>query len=100
MPRDLARFKGLPMRVHYRAPAAAATAAAAAAPAAAATEADEVLDLLTYDAAAGVTTWKVADVRANRAGMKKGQVMSKKTRERRLSLPVADLLKVHLHIDV
>ena len=88
LPRDLGRFPGIPMVVRYR------NAADGGA------EATEALDMLSYDAAAGVTTWKVADVRMNRGGLKKGQPMSKKTRERRLTLPVADLLKINLLIDV
>ena len=88
LPRDLGRFQGIPMVVRYR------NAAEGGA------EATEALDMLSYDAAAAVTTWKVADVRMNRGGLKKGQPMSKKTRERRLTLPVADLLKINLLIDV
>jgi hypothetical protein len=99
VPRDLLRFQGLPMRVRYR-PAADAARAAGGASAAAPAEVSEVLELLSFDAAAGVASWKVADVRANRGALKKGQPLNKKTRERRIATPLAELLQVNLHIDV
>jgi hypothetical protein len=88
VPRDLERFAALPMLVKYR---------AAPAPAEPITEA---LYLLQHDAAAGVTHWKLADVRRNRGGLKKGQPMSKKAREQRVEIALPDLLKVNLHIDL
>jgi hypothetical protein len=90
LPRDLGRFQGLPMLVRYR---------DASKPVGAA-DVSEALELLSYDAEAGVTSWKVADVRLNRAGLKKGQPMSKKTKERRVTLKLADVRKVNLHIDI
>ena len=87
LPRDLQRFAGLPMAVRY-------------APAPGATPLTEALELVEYDAEAGTTLWKLAAVRANMAGLKKGQPMSKKMRERRVALPLDALLKVHLILDV
>jgi len=88
LPRDLTRFLGLPMAVRYQP-----------------TEAgqppmSEALELVEYDAAAATTLWKLAPVRANLAGLKKGQPMGKKMRERRLALPLAALIKVSLILDV
>ena len=62
--------------------------------------AQEVFDLVEFDAEARVTTWKLADVRANKVGMKKGQGFNKKQRERREVLPFDRLLRVNLHIDL
>ena len=62
--------------------------------------ATELLSLLAYDEAKGVTSWKVADVRANREKLKKGQPLPKKVRERRLELPNSALLRLNLHMDV
>ena len=88
LPRDLRRFQGLPMLVRYSPPEGGA-------------EVSEVLDLVSYDEAAGVATWRVADVRANRAASaKKGQPLPKKVRERRLALPLDAMRRVNLHIDV
>ena len=87
LPRDLDRFKGLPMSVRYE-------------PEPGATPLTEALELLEYDAQAGTTLWKLAAVRANMVGLKKGQPMSKKMRERRVALPLAQLQKVHLILDV
>ncbi len=60
----------------------------------------EVLQLVSYDEAGASTVWKLADVRANRAGLKKGQPLNKKARERRLALRLDELRKVNLHMDV
>ncbi len=93
MPADLQRFAGLPMRVRY-APEGPLEAGQQAG------EVTEVLDLVSYDAAAGLTVWKLADVRANKTHLKKGQPLGKKARERRLALPCAALKKIHLIVDV
>ena len=87
LPRDLPRFKGLPMAVRY-------------APTPGAPALTEALELLEFDEAAGTTLWKLAAVRANMAGLKKGQPMGKKMRERRVALPINALQKVHLILDV
>ena len=87
LPRDLLRFKGLPMSLRYE-------------PEPGATPTTEALELLEFDSDAGTTLWKLAAVRANMVGLKKGQPMSKKMRERRLALPLKQLLKVHLILDV
>ena len=91
MPRDLNRFPGLPMLVRHR---------AAGADGGAPSEATDALELVSYDAEAGRTTWRLADVARNRAGLKKGQPMSKKARERRLDIAVADLVRVNLLLDI
>lgn len=85
-PRDLARFVGFPMRVTYRRGAEGGE------------EATEVLRLLSVGAA-GETEWALADVKANRAHLKKGQPLSKKAKERRVALAAEALRKAHLHVD-
>lgn len=94
IPRDLGRFTGLPMLVRYK--QAGGGNGDGTAPATAA----EVLELETYDVASGTTVWKLANVRANRAGLKKGQPLNKKLRERRINLRFEELLKVNLHMDI
>ena len=60
----------------------------------------EVFDLVEFDLAARSTTWKLADVRANKAGKKPGQGLNKRERERREVLPFDRLLRVNLFIDL
>ena len=103
VPIDLLRFQGLPMRVLYDAAEAVETPEPRGAKGereSGGESAVEVLDLVEYDEQAGRTLWRVANVRANRAHLKKGQPLSKKVKDKRISIPVAALLKVHLHIDV
>lgn len=101
IPQDLLRFQGLPMRVMYDTAAAGGEASPKGKEAAAAgAVSDELFDLVAFDEAAGVTTWQVANVRANRAHLKKGQPLSKKVKDRRITLPLSALRTIHLHIDV
>lgn len=60
----------------------------------------EILSLLAYDEATTTTSWKVADVKANREKLKKGQPLPKKVRERRLELPNSALRQLNLNMDV
>ena len=96
VPQDLLRFQGLPMRVVYDTVAAGGEAPRGGKEAVG----DELLDLVAFDEAKGLTTWQVANVRANRTHLKKGQPLSKKVKDRRLTLPLAALRTIHLHIDV
>ena len=100
IPQDLLRFQGLPMRVMYDTAAAGGEASPKGKEAAAGAVSDELFDLVAFDEAAGLTTWQVANVRANRAHLKKGQPLSKKVKDRRITLPLAALRTIHLHIDV
>ncbi|KAI8469012.1 MAG: hypothetical protein J3K34DRAFT_386049 [Monoraphidium minutum] len=56
-----------------------------------------VLELLAYDAAAGATEWRLADVRAN--APTKGRGLSKRQREQRWKVPVDALLSARVHVD-
>jgi len=87
-PRDLQRFVGFPMRVVYLDAHAA--------------EQSELLELMSVDEGldgAATSTWRVADVKANRAHLKKGQPLNKKVKERRLVLHAAALVRANLHVD-
>jgi ribosome maturation factor RimP len=110
VPQDLGRFQDLPMRVSYD-PAAAVVSpepkgkdkAKEAGPLQqqlAGGMVEEIFDLVAIDEAKGTTTWRTADVRANRTHLKKGQPLGKKVKDRRVELPLGSLHKVHLHIDV
>ncbi|KAL4433703.1 hypothetical protein ABPG75_000144 [Micractinium tetrahymenae] len=84
VPAELERFAELPMRVEYS------------------LEGDKVdVKVLTYeshDAAAALTRWRLADVRANRTGGK-GRGLSRKQRDAVYELPLAAIKRVNLHID-
>jgi len=58
----------------------------------------KVLSFVELDAAAGVTRWKLADVRVNRTGGK-GRGLNKKQRDTILDYPLSALRRVNLHID-
>jgi len=45
-----------------------------------------------------VSKWTLADVRANRSG--KGRLLNKKQRETVIEIPIKDILKVNLHVDI
>lgn len=57
----------------------------------------QVLDLVWYDEEAGTTEWRMADVKAN--APVKGRRLSKKQREMKLTIPVANLTRVKIHVD-
>lgn len=48
----------------------------------------------------GVTRWRLANVRANRAAAGKGRGLTKKQREAVFEIPVASLRRVNLHLDI
>ena len=62
-----------------------------------------MLTFVELDAAAGVTRWRLADVRTNRqgggGGGGKGRGLNRKQREAVVELPLAVLRRVNLHID-
>ena len=58
-----------------------------------------VLQLAEHDEAGGVTRWRLADVRANRAGTK-GRGLSRKQRDQVFEVPLAALRRVNLHLDI
>lgn len=57
----------------------------------------QVLELLDYDESAGTSEWGLASVRAN-APMK-GRSMSKKQKEMRFMIPVANIVRARIHVD-
>lgn len=57
-----------------------------------------MLSFDAYDAAAGVTRWRLADVRANRTGGK-GRGLSRKQRDSVVELAVAAIRRVNVHLD-
>ena len=59
----------------------------------------KVLAFSELDAAAGVTRWKLADVRANRQSGGKGRGLNRKQRDAVYELPLAVLRRVNLHVD-
>lgn len=85
VPGELRRFGTRPMRVAYRAQPSGALVS-------------DVLKLVEVGTEAA--TWRLADVKANRAHLKKGQPLSKKAKEALLSIPFTDIREVSLHVDV
>jgi hypothetical protein len=57
----------------------------------------QILDLMDFDEEAGTTLWRIADTKAN--APVKGRRLSKKQRETRISIPVARLRRVNVHVD-
>lgn len=49
---------------------------------------------------AGVSRWRLADVRANRAAAGKGRGLNKKQRETVIEIPAGALRRVNLHLDL
>lgn len=84
VPGELQRFAALPMRVEYSLEEGRVE--------------TQVLSFVEHDAAAGMTRWKLADVRANRAGGK-GRGLNRKQRDAVYELPVPALRRVCLHLD-
>lgn len=58
----------------------------------------KVLSFESHDAAAALTRWRLADVRANRTGGK-GRGLSRKQRDTLFELPLSAIRRVNLHID-
>ena len=59
----------------------------------------KVLTFSEYDAGAGLTRWRLADVRANRGAGGKGRGLNRKQRDAVYELPLGALRRVNLHID-
>ncbi|CAI5462395.1 unnamed protein product [Closterium sp. Yama58-4] len=100
VPDDLIRFKELPMYVHYRLPSEADNTGDKSATASGGKTSEEILSLVEVDEEERVTIWRVADVRLNRelyGG--KGRPLSRKNRERRITVPFADILVVRIYLD-
>lgn len=92
LPGDLKRFRDLTMRVTYT--------EAAEGDEGQTTPTTKVMLLTDLDEEQGESTWKLADVVENRPQAKKGQGMNKKQREMRLKLPIGDITKANLFIDI
>ncbi|KAK3277415.1 hypothetical protein CYMTET_14578 [Cymbomonas tetramitiformis] len=86
VPDQLMRFKGLPMRVAYRPD-----------PDDNDSEKASFLDLQSVED--DVSIWRLADVRANRPDGK-GRKLSKKKLTTDIPIPVSNILKCNLHIDL
>lgn len=59
----------------------------------------KVLNFSEYDAASGLTRWKLADVRANRNQAGKGRGLNRKQRDAVYELPLAAVRRVNLYLD-
>jgi ribosome maturation factor RimP len=91
LPGDLTRFRSLPLRVEYH-------------PSSwgqweqqGDRTTTEVLQMLELDEAAGSSVWALADVKAN--APTKGRGMSKKQKQQRFTIPLADMVRVRIHVD-
>lgn len=92
IPRDLERFKDLPMYVRYIESPSDSSAETP--------EKDGVLELESVDMDAGSAKWKLADVRLNRELAGKGRGLNRKQRDWRLDLPFESTQLVRLYIDL
>ena len=93
LPGDLTRFRDLTMRVTYVEPGDADADGKT-------TFSTKVMLLTDLDEEQGSCIWKLADVAENRPQAKKGQGMNKKQKEWRLELPIANVTKANLFIDI
>lgn len=55
------------------------------------------LQLEAYDEEAGLTTWRLAEVRAN--APTKGRGMNKKQRDLRIQVPLASVSRIRVFVD-
>ncbi|KAG2422427.1 hypothetical protein HXX76_016042 [Chlamydomonas incerta] len=83
VPEELRRFETLPLKVEYRTADGKDTAA--------------VLLLAELDEAAGTSAWRLANVRAN--ATVKGRALSKRQLSQVVALPLADIIRVRIHVD-
>lgn len=88
VPDDLERFKELPMYVQYLE---GETDLA---------EKDGVLELDTLDMDAGLSVWKIANVKINREVKGRGRPLNSKQKKWRASIPFVSLKQVRLYLDV
>lgn len=56
-----------------------------------------VLSFVELDSAAGVTRWRLADVRANKGG--KGRGLNAKQRREVYEVPLSSIIRVNLFLD-
>lgn len=82
IPQDLDRFKELPMRVEFMSEVGKVNTL--------------ILKYLDRDDE-GMSSWELADVKANQS--QKGRPLSKKQRQQRYSIPVAELQRVRIYVD-
>eukprot|EP00850_Spirogloea_muscicola_P003716 SM000015S01216 [mRNA] locus=s15:575285:577485:- [translate_table: standard] len=92
VPQDLLRFMGLPMYVWYTEAPEGGTGTSA--------DKEEILDLVDLDEASETAVFRLADVRVNREKAGKGRGLTKKQKERRVSLEYADLKLVRLYLEI
>ncbi|KXZ49372.1 hypothetical protein GPECTOR_21g598 [Gonium pectorale] len=83
VPDELHRFGCLPLKVEYRAPDG--------------KEVSSVLLLDSLDEAAGSSAWRLANVRAN--ATVKGRALSKRQLAALVTIPLADITRVRIHVD-
>lgn len=60
----------------------------------------EIFELVEWDAEGQALVFKVADVRENKKGAKKGQGLSKKQRERQERVAFGDVVAANLYLDI
>lgn len=89
IPKDLERFKDLPMYVRYIESSGDET-----------PEKDGIMELESVDMQVGSAKWKLADVRLNRDLAGKGRGMTRKQKDWRVDLPFERIHLVRLYIDV
>ena len=90
LPLELTRFQHLPMRVCWSAPTDGAQQPAS-------QPEPQILALVSYDAEAENTTWKLADVKVNRG--KTGR-LSKRKQQQQFLIHIKDMESVNLYLDV
>ncbi|GLC56138.1 hypothetical protein PLESTB_001072800 [Pleodorina starrii] len=83
VPDELTRFAELPLKVEYRGPDGKDT--------------SSVLLMADLDTAAGSSSWRLANVRAN--ATVKGRALSKRQLSQLISIPLADISRVRIHVD-
>eukprot|EP00199_Chlamydomonas_sp_CCMP681_P005582 CAMPEP_0119110148 /NCGR_PEP_ID=MMETSP1180-20130426/27233_1 /TAXON_ID=3052 ORGANISM="Chlamydomonas cf sp, Strain CCMP681" /NCGR_SAMPLE_ID=MMETSP1180 /ASSEMBLY_ACC=CAM_ASM_000741 /LENGTH=261 /DNA_ID=CAMNT_0007096313 /DNA_START=244 /DNA_END=1029 /DNA_ORIENTATION=- len=84
LPQDLKRFAGLPLTVEYI-------------DAATTKPVIKAMQLVEFDEALQVTSWRLADVRANAPA--KGRGLSKRQLSTVLEIPLASIKKAHVHVN-
>lgn len=92
IPKDLERFKDLPMYVRYIESSSDSNAETP--------EKDGILELDSVDMEVGSAKWKLADVRLNRELTGKGRGLNRKQRDWRVDLPFESIQLVRLYIDL
>jgi hypothetical protein len=91
VPGQLERFKDLPMVVRYVEKIDATGGEVLK---------DSIFALESFEIESDKSTWKLANVRANREQAGKGRALTRKQKELRAELPLSSLRLVHLHMDI